>query len=140
MNQTVENTAAPVSARTANKGLSIASWVVQIGLAAIFVMAGTAKLRGVPMMVGLFETIGVGQWFRYLTGGLEVLGAVLLLVPRLAAFGGALLVPVMLGAVATHLFIVGGSPAMPIALLLGALFVAWVRRDDLARAVARVRG
>jgi uncharacterized membrane protein len=32
-------------------------------------------------MVGLFDAIGIGQWFRYLTGGLEVLGAVALLVP-----------------------------------------------------------
>lgn len=36
-------------------------------------------------MVELFNEIGLGQWFRYLTGGLEVVGAVALLIPRLVA-------------------------------------------------------
>ena len=31
-------------------------------------------------MVEMFDKIGLGQWFRYLTGGLEVTGAILLLV------------------------------------------------------------
>lgn len=33
-----------------------------------------SKLAGAPAMVGLFDTIGIGQWFRYLTGSLEVSG------------------------------------------------------------------
>src|SRR5258708_34863922 len=62
------------------------------------------------MMVQLFAQIGVGQWFRYLTGGLEGLGAVALLVPALAELGALLLVLVMIGAVGTHLVVIGGSP------------------------------
>ena len=131
-----------VSGTTAStgKGVNVASWVVQVLAALMFIMAGSSKLRGAPEMVGLFEAVGVGQWFRYLTGSLEVLGAVLLLVPKLSGFGAALLVPVMVGAVATHLFIVGGSPAAAVVLLLGTAFVAWARRDQLTAALARVRG
>jgi putative oxidoreductase len=95
----------------------------------MMIMAGLGKLRGDPMMVGLFETIGIGQWFRYLTGGLEVAGAVLLFVPRLSGVGATALAGVMAGAIATHLFIIGGSFAVPLALLLAAAFVAYVRRD-----------
>ena len=106
-------------------------------LALMLVMAGTSKLRGVPMMVGLFEAIGVGQWFRYVTGGLEVLGAALLFVPRLSGIGALTLAGVMVGAIATHLFIVGGSIAVPLALLVAALFVAYVRRDRVLALLGR---
>ena len=82
-------------------------------------------------MVGLFDAIGIGQWFRYLTGVIEVGSAIALLVPSFAVFGALTLVATMIGAVATHLFIVGGSPAMPAVLLLGSAGVVWARRHQL---------
>ena len=45
----------------------------------------------------MFETIGVGQWFRYVTGAIEFASAVLLLTPRFAGVGALLLVPTMVG-------------------------------------------
>jgi putative oxidoreductase len=109
----------------------IALWGLQVALAALFLLAGGAKLAGAPPMVAVFEAIGVGQWFRYVTGLVEVASAVALLVPELAPFGALLLVPTMVGAIATHLLIIGGSPARPAPLLLGSLAVAWARRDRL---------
>ena len=47
-----------------------------------FVLFGTLKLIGIPMMVDVFDHVGLGQWFRYATGGIEVGGAILLLSPR----------------------------------------------------------
>jgi putative oxidoreductase len=117
----------------------IALWVIQIAVAGMFLMAGGMKLAGAPPMVGLFDAIGIGQWFRYVTGTIEVASALALLVPSLAPFGAVLLVPTMLGAIATHLFIVGGSPAVPIILLIGSLVIAWARRDQLANAVSKLR-
>ena len=67
---------------------SAALWLVRGLLALAFVAAGGAKLYGVPMLVEEFQHIGLGQWFRYATGGLEIMGAILLLVPRKAALGG----------------------------------------------------
>ena len=109
----------------------IALWAVQIALAGMFLLAGGSKLLGAPAMVGLFDAIGIGQWFRYLTGLIEVGSAIALLVPSFAVFGALALVPTMIGAVATHLFIVGGSPAIPAVLLLGSAGVVWVRRHQL---------
>jgi hypothetical protein len=80
-------------------------------------------------MVQEFAVIGVGQWFRYLTGSIEVVGAVLLLIPSLALFGGAALAVTMIGAVATHLFVLGGSPAMALVLLAATTTIAWARSD-----------
>jgi putative oxidoreductase len=31
---------------------------------------------GDPAMVEMFATIGIGQWFRYVVGALEIAGAV----------------------------------------------------------------
>src|SRR5579862_3681742 len=95
---------------SASKAINIALWSLQILTAAAFLMAGFAKLSGQPMMVEMFEKIGFGQWFRYVTGGIEVTSAVLLLVPRLTPVGAALLVCTMIGAVSTHAAILGGSP------------------------------
>jgi uncharacterized membrane protein YphA (DoxX/SURF4 family) len=117
----------------------IALWGLQVGLAAMFLLAGGSKLTGAPEMVALFDAVGVGQWFRYVTGLVEVTSAVALLVPSLALFGALLLASTMVGAIATHLFIVGGSLALPGVLLLGLLIVLWARRDRLTGVWSNVR-
>jgi len=117
----------------------VALWVTQVVVAGMFLFVGGLKLTGAPELVALFDAIGVGQWFRYVTGAIEVVSAVALLVPSLAPFGALLLIPTMVGAISTHLFIVGGSPVPAIVLLIGSLAIAWARRDQLARAFSRLR-
>src|SRR5467141_1512229 len=102
----------------------IALWLTQVALAVMFLMAGGSKLAGVPAMVSLFDAIGLGQWFRYVTGVIEVTSGIALLVPAAAIFGAMLLIPTRLGAVAANLFL-GQSPAAPLVLLLVAAAVAW---------------
>ena len=102
-------------------------WALQVLTAAAYLVAGLATLSGQPMMVETFDKIGVGQWFRHLTGVIEIVSAVLLLIPRLAPMGAALLVCTMTGAVLAHLLVLGGS-AVP-ALVLGcfAALILWGR-------------
>ena len=100
-------------------------WGLRILLALAFGAAGAAKLAGVPQMVQVFDAIGFGQWFRYLTGAVEVVGAVLLLVPATGFFGGLLLAATMVGAVATHVVLIGSNPAPAVVLGALAAFVAW---------------
>jgi hypothetical protein len=119
------------------RGALIGLWATQVALAGMFLLAGASKLGGAPQMVALFDTLGVGQWFRYVTGSIEVGSAVALLVPALAPFGAVALAATMIGAVIAHLFIIGGSPAVPAVLLLGSAFVAWARRDQLRAALGR---
>src|SRR6267142_456050 len=111
------------------KIVNVVLWVLQIVAAGMFLMVGFLKLSGNAQLVGLFAAIGVGQWFRYLTGALEVAGAILLLIPRTSGLGALILVAVMSGAVMTHLFIIGGSPLMAIVLLGITSLVAWERRE-----------
>jgi uncharacterized membrane protein YphA (DoxX/SURF4 family) len=116
----------------------IALWGLQVVLAALFLFTGGSKLAGAPAMVALFDAIGVGQWFRFVTGLIEVVSAVALLAPAFAPFGALLLMPTMVGAIATHLFIVGGSRALPGLLLLGLIVVDWAHRHQLFGAVSRL--
>ena len=76
----------------------IGLWALRIAVAGLFLFAGVIKLTGQPMMVQEFETVGLGQWFRYATGVLEVIGAVMVLVPKVSALGGCLLLLVDVGA------------------------------------------
>jgi len=121
------------------KIINVGLWILQIGAAGMFLMVSFFKLSGDPRMVGLFDAIGLGQWFRYVTGSLEVLGAILLLVPRPSGLGALLLVGVMLGAVPTHLFVVGGSPLPAIILLIVTGVTAWGRRQRTMNVLAGLR-
>jgi uncharacterized membrane protein YphA (DoxX/SURF4 family) len=100
------------------KGLNITLWVLQMLAALAFLAAGGLKLAGAAPMVAEFEKIGLGQWFRYLTGLLEVTGAIGLLIPQYTFYGAAILVMVMGGAIITHFTVLGGSPVAAIVLLL----------------------
>ena len=117
------------AAPAANRGrvLNIALWVLQALLALQFAMAGLAKVGGDPAMVEMFATIGIGQWFRYLVGALELAGALGVLVPRLSGLAALGLVCLMAGANATNLLVLGASPLLPIALLVVSALVAWGR-------------
>ncbi|TAJ31973.1 MAG: DoxX family protein [Nitrospirae bacterium] len=132
MSSTIESGRAPSQDRI-GKVLNIILWVLQVAAAAILFMAGVSKLSGTEQMVGLFEKIGIGPWFRFVTGGLEALGSLALLVPPLAGASALVLGVVMAGAVATHLFVIGGSPAMALGLLSVMAVVAWGRRDRTVR-------
>lgn len=112
-------------------------WGVRILLALTFGAAGIAKLAGVPQMVQVFDAIGVGQWFRYLTGAVEIAGAVLILIPALGFVGGLVLFATMVGGVATHLLLIGGSPVPALVLGLLSAFVAWRLRPVPRSGAAR---
>lgn len=124
------------AARAENgKAKNVILWVLQVAAAGMFLMAGGSKLAGAAPMVALFNTLGMGQWFRYVTGLIEVVSAGLLLVPGLAALAAFLLFCTMVGAVLTHVVVLHSSPAIPAVLLLVTAVILWGRREQLARLV-----
>jgi len=120
------------------KAKNIALWVLQVLAAGMFLMAGSGKLAGSEQMTATFNTIGLGQWFRYFTGGIEVLSAVLLLIPSLSGIGALLMVGTMIGAVATHLFILGGTAIPAAVLLVVTAIIAFGRREQITNLINRV--
>ena len=115
---------------------TIALWVLQVLLAVAFLGAGGAKLAGAAPMVAVYEAIGVGQWFRYLTGVFEIGGAIALLTPRLSVLATVWLMCILVGAISTHVIILHNSPFLAVVLLTGLIIVAYVRRRELAAKVA----
>jgi putative oxidoreductase len=118
---------------TPGKASNIALWTLQVLVALAFVAAGSGKLLGSADMIALFEAVGIGQWFRYVTGLLEVVGAVLLVVPGKTAFGAVLLACVMAGAVVAHLTVLHTAATAPLVLLALTALIAWGRRSQLTR-------
>ncbi|MNF80894.1 hypothetical protein D3C84_631470 [compost metagenome] len=122
---------ASIASNTPSRVLKYTSLGLRLVAAAAFLAAGSAKLAGVSMMLEIFEHIGLGQWFRILTGLVEVSAAIALLIPVIAGLGGLLLAITMCFAIFTHLFVIGGSPVPAIALLLITASIAWLHRVGL---------
>lgn len=106
-------------------------WVLKALAGLAFLAAGFAKLTGAEMMVATFEGVGIGQWFRYVTGAIEIVGAVLLFVPGKAFYGAAMLAVTMLGAVTTHFVLIGGNPVPAIILLAITATIAWSNKEQM---------
>jgi putative oxidoreductase len=112
---------------------SICCWVLQLLLAAFFAIQGIVKLSGSPAWISRFRAWGYPDRFYFVVGLAELLGAVLLLIPRLAKFGAVMLVAVMVEATATHL--IHGEPQMTTVVLATLLaIVLYIRRGTAARA------
>ena len=106
----------------------ITPWILSGLLALAFLGAGGAKLAGAAAMVEIFNKVGLGQWFRYFTGVLEVAGAIGLLISRYAFYAAILLAIVMVGAIIAHLTVLGSSPVAPVVLLVLSGTIAWLRK------------
>jgi putative oxidoreductase len=115
--------------RSKSKTVNIVAWALQGLVALAFLAAGSAKLACAPPMVDLFAKIGIGQWFRYLTGTLEVLSALGLLIPRVTFFAALTLCAIMICAIIAHLAIIGGNPAPAIVLLVLSGTIVYLRRN-----------
>jgi putative oxidoreductase len=109
----------------------IGVWVLQVVVAVAFFAAGGAKLGGAPSMVQLFAQIGLGQWFRYATGTVEIVGGLALIYPGLASLGGLWLGATMFFGTLTHLFVLHTNPTPAIVLGLLNVIITYLRRDEL---------
>ena len=128
------------SARNRGRAANVALWALRALLAVVFAMAGLAKVFGDPAMVEMFATIGVGQWFRYVVGALEISGAVGVLIPRLSGPAALGLVCLMAGATPASGIVLGASPLPPIGLLAAGAVVArggWPQTAALAGSIRR---
>lgn len=86
-----------------SKGLLIASWLLR-GIAAVILLQTLFfKFSGARESVYIFTTLGLEPWGRIATGVVELIAAVLLLLPRTAVFGAVLTLGVISGAIFSHL-------------------------------------
>ena len=110
------------------RGRLITLWILSGFAALLFIGAGGAKLAGTAVMVDLFAKVGLGQWFRYFTGLLEVGAGIGLLLSRFAFYAAVLLAVVMAGAFIAHVTVLGSSPAAPLVLFVLTGMIAYLRK------------
>jgi uncharacterized membrane protein YphA (DoxX/SURF4 family) len=120
-------------------------WAAQILLAAFFLfVAAGSKLTGAHGAVQEFSAIGAGQWFRYLVGIVELVGAIGLLVPGLAGLAAAWLAADMVGATITNATVLrnttyGDNVWLTLILLAVFILLAYGGRQQIKDVVAAVR-
>jgi putative oxidoreductase len=114
------------------------SWFFRVLVALYFLLVGSRKLMGDTMWVTIFEQIGAGQWFRYLTGMLQVTGALLVLIPRTFLIGMSILAATMVGAMLAWILVLHEprSAMLPAVLLAVLLAIGLAFRNQ--EAVSRV--
>lgn len=116
------------SARVAPAWRVVGFWALKVLLALLFLAVASFKFSGAPAAVAEFQKIGFGQWFRYFTGGCELLGAVLLLIPRTTVYGAILLTCVSVGAFLAQLLVLHQDVVHTIVLIVAAGAIAWSQR------------
>ena len=92
------------SARALRVVLHIGLWSITLFEAFGLGQAGLRKFTSMDVWRDLFENWGYPFWFLIVIGVAELGGAVLLLVPALAAYAAVGLTVVMVGSLATELF------------------------------------
>jgi putative oxidoreductase len=86
---------------------TIVSIVLRLVAAIIMLQTLYFKFTGQPESIYIFSQVGMEPWGRIGTGVAELVASVLLLIPATVALGAVLAIGIMLGAVATHLFVLG---------------------------------
>ena len=103
--------------------MSKLSWLLQVVVAVILLQTLFFKFTGAEESVYIFTTVGAEPWGRYGSGVIELIAAILLLVPGYAVYGAVLALGVGVGAVVSHLTVLGIDVKGDGGLLFG---LAWV--------------
>lgn len=113
---------------------SVISWVIQILLAAVYVVAAFGKLISRPKVIKMFRHWGFPDKFYLVIGVLELLGAIGLLIPRMAGYAAAGLIVLMVGAAATHLINGEGLQVLrPLLFIVFLAVVVYLRRPGASK-------
>ncbi|WP_033257842.1 MULTISPECIES: DoxX family protein [Kitasatospora] len=140
-NTTTATDTATHAAKPAKSGKALLRtvWTLRILMALFFALASALpKLLALPAATEVFDAMGVGAWFMYLTGVVELAGAVGLLLPRLAGPAATALIAFLLCAFAVQLTAMHGENAgTPFLFMVPLAVIAWARRTETAALLRR---
>jgi putative oxidoreductase len=110
-------------------------WIIAAFLAFVFLRQGFAKFSDASGWARAFRAWHYPDWFRILIGVIEISAILLLFIRRFALIGAAMIVIVMLGGMATHIW--WGQPrhvtSEILPLILATVVALGRRRDFLGR-------
>jgi putative oxidoreductase len=101
---------------------NVISWIARIIAAIILVQTLFFKFTAAPESVYIFTRVGAEPWGRIGSGVLELIAAILLLIPRWSWLGSVLAIGLMVGAIGAHLTLLGIAVQGDRGLLFG---LAW---------------
>lgn len=128
------------------KPVNLLSWILQLAVSAVLAMAAMGKLMSRPESVAMFQQLDFDPGGRYLVGVLELVTALLLLIPQSIVWGAVLGWGIMTGALIAHgsrlgfLGEAGQGGLMAAAVWIGCSVVIFLRRkqsQSLRRMFAR---
>jgi uncharacterized membrane protein YphA (DoxX/SURF4 family) len=113
----------------------VTGWLLRVALAVFFFTVGSRTFGAHSIWVPIFNQMGAPSWLRYLTSGLQVTGAVLLLIPRTFLIGALFIGCTMAGAILTWIAVLHEPQSAWVPAILLTLLAACVAQHFwLARA------
>lgn len=97
----------PAVGKDTIRPLLVVSWVCRIAAAAILLQTLFFKFTAAPESVYIFTRVHAEPWGRIGSGLVELIAAVLILIPRTIWAGALLALGVMAGAIVSHLTVLG---------------------------------
>jgi uncharacterized membrane protein YphA (DoxX/SURF4 family) len=82
-------------------------WVFRLTAAIILLQTLYFKFTGAEESVYIFSTLGMEPYGRIGSGVVELIAAILILIPRATLLGAIMGAGIMLGAIFSHLFVLG---------------------------------
>ncbi len=82
-------------------------WIIKLTAAVILLQTLFFKFSGANESIYIFETLGIEPYGRIGSGVVELIASILILIPRTTLLGALLGMGTMLGAIFSHLFVLG---------------------------------
>jgi uncharacterized membrane protein YphA (DoxX/SURF4 family) len=86
---------------------NILTWIIKLTAVVILLQTLFFKFTGAEESVYIFQTLGIEPFGRIGSGIVELIASVLILIPRTTLLGALLALGTMVGAIVSHLFVLG---------------------------------
>ena len=128
--------------------MKIFTWILRLVAAGILLQTLYFKFGAHPDSVDLFTQLGVEPWGRIATGVIELIAGILLLTPTFTRFGALLSMGLMVGAIASHLLVLGIAHAgdggtlffMAIIVFIASAILAFINKEELMKDLKKITG
>lgn len=129
------------------KPLSILSLVLRIGIAIIFIQTLYYKFTAHPDSVHIFSALGAEPFGRIGLGIIELITAILLLIPRTKLWGILIGLGIICGAIFSHLLVIGtevkgdsgGLFLLAIIVMIASLILIFIHKDEFKELVNSIK-
>jgi uncharacterized membrane protein YphA (DoxX/SURF4 family) len=82
-------------------------WIVKLVAVVILVQTLFFKFTGAEESIYIFQTLGIEPFGRIGSGIVELIASILILIPRTTLLGALMALGTMVGAIVSHLFVLG---------------------------------